>query len=81
MKKGRVNMNEKDNWIEEVSERIPANEISLYGNTKHHVAANYYRILLGLPILKSHDESIVFIDELFRIPFEELITIPTLIYE
>lgn len=72
-------MNEKEKWIEEVSERIPAEEISQYGNTKHHAAANYYRILLGLPMLKTHDEAIVFIDELFRIPFEELITIRALI--
>ena len=74
-------MNEKDYWIEKVSERIPANEISYYGTTKNHVAANYYRLQLDLPMLKSHDEAIVFIDELFRIPFEELISIPTLIRE
>lgn len=74
-------MNEKDYWIEEVSERIPVDEISHYGNTKHHVAANFYRILVGLPMLKTHAEAIVFIDELFRIPFEELVTIRTLIRE
>lgn len=74
-------MDEKDSWIEKVSEGIPTNEISHYGNTKHHVAANYYRFLLNLPMLKTHNEAIVFIDELFRIPLEELISIPALIYE
>ena len=32
-------------------------------------------------MLKTHDEAIVFIDELFRIPLEELVTIRTLIRE
>ena len=71
----------KDYWIEEVSERIPVDEISHYGHTKHHVAANFYRILVGLPMLKTHDESIIFIDELFRIPLEELVTIRSLIHD
>ena len=74
-------MNEKEYWIEQVSERIPVNEMSHYGHTKCHVAANFYRILVGLPMLKTHDEAIIFIDELFRIPLEELVTIRTLIRE
>lgn len=75
-------MNEKELWIETIfSEGIPSNEMSNYGDTKHQIVANFYRILLGLPMLKTHKEAIVFIDELFRIPLEELINIPTLIRE
>lgn len=73
-------MNEKAYWIELVTEMmLSSTDQSHYGDTKHLAAANYYRTLLGLPLLKSHDESMVFIDELFRIPIQELLTIPTLI--
>ncbi|MBC8061938.1 MAG: hypothetical protein H7Y18_14895 [Clostridiaceae bacterium] len=52
-----------------------------YGNTKHHAIANFYRVQLGLPKLESPEDAILFLEELFRIPLEELVTIPTLLSE
>lgn len=72
-------MNQIDIWIEKVLELVPTYELLHYGKTKHHAIANFYRIQLGLPVLSNHEEAMVFIEELFRIPFEELVEVPKML--